>query len=210
MARRRSNRKGRGQKVCDIVVDGETEIWYLQMLRKVEGMKHLQIRPELPKKKKLRETFDYVCEISRDYDHVIWIADFDTIITEGKASKGGLKGMMQVIEQYISKIKESPNIKLIFNTPCLEQWFLIHFEFSTKYHQNCNSVIQHLKKNYLYDYEKSERFFKKTHQDIYSRLKPNLKNAITNSKRLGNVDCYKPESTKAEMYKLFEFLGITD
>ena len=66
------------------VVDGETEIWYLNMLKRNE--KHLQIaiRPELAQKKSLQEQFNQVCLLSEDYPTVFWVVDIDTYIRENR------------------------------------------------------------------------------------------------------------------------------
>jgi hypothetical protein len=49
--RSRSKIKGTGRKTFAIVVDGETERWYLQMLHRNEKIKGISIQPELPTKK---------------------------------------------------------------------------------------------------------------------------------------------------------------
>ena len=56
------------------VVDGQTEIWYLQMFRKNEqkdkGIK-INIKPEIPQKKKLEDQFATVCkQANSEYDRV--------------------------------------------------------------------------------------------------------------------------------------------
>jgi hypothetical protein len=196
-------------KVYAIVVDGKTEIWYLELLRQVEQLHNVQIKPELPKKKKLKEIYAFVLDLTNDYDKVIWILDLDTIIKEGKESKKGLKEMMGIIGKY-KKTIEKKQALLIVNTPCLEEWFLMHFEYSGKYYPDCSSVERHLKEKYIPDYEKTQKMYKKKNNDIYSRLKPNLKTGLENAKKLGEFDLTNPEKAKTEMYKLFDFLGIQE
>jgi len=74
------------------------------------------------------------------------------------------------------------NVNVIVNNPCLEYWFLLHFDPSGKTYRNCDEVTVKLKRH-LRDYEKSERYFKKKDNDIYIRLKPYLRNAIITRKR---------------------------
>ena len=38
-----------------VVVDGETEIWYLQMLKRNERDIRVSIKPEIPNKKRINE-----------------------------------------------------------------------------------------------------------------------------------------------------------
>lgn len=40
-----------------IVVDGETEKWYLDLMKEKESLRHLRIDPELCKKRTLKEQF---------------------------------------------------------------------------------------------------------------------------------------------------------
>lgn len=51
-------------------------------------------------------------------------------------------------------------IYVIVNNPCLEYWFLLHFENSGRTYKNCGDVTTKLKR-YLPGYDKSARYFKK-------------------------------------------------
>lgn len=203
----RSNfRKGRGKKVYSIVVDGKTEAWYLQMLKKNERLQSIKIKPDLPKKKRFSELFDYVSEQAKYYDKVIWIIDLDTIVAEAKQKKD-LKETMQKVAQDISQLEEN-GVIVIVNNPCLEEWLLLHFDDSAKYYHRCEDaerVLRH--KDYLVNYQKTEHYYKSSN-DIYSKLKDRLHNAILRGKKLGNFDENQAEKAIAEMYKLFDFLNI--
>lgn len=61
MARRRK-RKIQGGKTYAFVVDGQTEVWYLQMLKRNERELKIDIKPELPNKKSLEEQYRLVEE----------------------------------------------------------------------------------------------------------------------------------------------------
>ena len=49
-----------------IVVDGETEVRYFQMLKRNERSINVNIEPKIPLKKKLFEQFETVIELSED------------------------------------------------------------------------------------------------------------------------------------------------
>src|SRR5690606_5483257 len=100
--KRRKDRptKGTGNKTVSIIVDGQTEQWYFQMLRDTEELGQLTIRPELPSKKTLAHQFDLVCTNAKEYDHVIWLIDADTIIKEIRESNEVSK--IQEIKGYFS------------------------------------------------------------------------------------------------------------
>lgn len=212
MSRRKSNRKRLKQKkVYSIIVDGECEQWYLQLMKKHENLRDIRIVPELPSRKRLKDLYNLVKEkINENYDKVIWILDFDTIITESQMTPKGKKSKIQEFKKYISKLKKYKNLfVLVVNTPCLEFWYLLHFKKTNKFYRECKEVIKEPKKEGIFsDYEKSEKFYKRYSGDIYKKLKPYLPSAIKNAKELGEFEFDNIESAKAEMYKIFEILGI--
>lgn len=108
-------------------------------------------------------------------------------------------------KQIISAIKlaKDNNIIPIVSTPCVELWFLLHYEYTTAM-INSEDVIERLKKHYP-KYEKN--------CNIYPDIKDKIKEAITNSKRL---EIYHQKNNKilqtveanpyTEMYKIVEEL----
>jgi len=206
--RRKTKRKGK--KTYSIIVDGQTEVWYFQMLKKHEKLLRIDIKPELPKKKKLSEQFESVIQNSNSYDKLIWILDFDTIIKESAETKKGEKPAIQLLKEYATKLKEYDNIDILINTPCLEFWLLLHFEDTSKYYSKCESTERKLKITHLKDYEKTEKYFKKRDNDIYIKLKQHQIKAKRNALKLGNFNFKNPQSGKAEIYKVLEILGIKE
>ncbi|WP_343330001.1 RloB family protein [Polaribacter staleyi] len=203
------NHHRKGKKTYSIIVDGKTEVWYLQMLKKNEDIPRIDIKPELPKKKKFSEQFASVIENSKIYDEVIWLIDFDTILKESKEAKKGSKTALQEFNEYKIKINKSfHNVQLFINAPCLELWLLLHFESIGKFFSNCNDAEKRLKQLHIKDYEKSEKFYKKRNNDIYKLLFDKKKNAISNAKKLGDFNIDNPNKSISEMYKLFEKFGI--
>jgi hypothetical protein len=212
MARKTKRSKKKSlRKVYSIIVDGKCEQWYFQLMRKHENLSNIKIVPELPTKKKLKNLFNIVQEkIMEGYDKIIWLIDFDTLIKEERETPRGEKGKIQELKEYLSKLKQFKNIYVLVNSPCLEIWYLLHFEKSSKIYINCGSVITKLKRiEDLKDYKKSEDYYKKENSDIYKKLKPYLNNAIENAKFLGNFDFKNVYAAKAEMYKIFELLKIS-
>jgi hypothetical protein len=186
-----------------LVVDGECEIWYLQMLKRVERSLVVNISPELPQKKSISDQFEVVKQLSEDYTKVFWVVDLDTIISQSNQAKGKTP-KQYFIEARQQILRSYKNVKIIVNNPCLEFWFLLHFEVTSKYFDNCAKAAQQLKKN-LGDYEKTEKFFiKDKGNDIYSKLKPQLSFALANSKKLAAFDPDNVSIGLAEMHLFFE------
>ena len=187
-----------------IVVDGDCEVWYLQMLKRNERSINVNIEPKIPQRKKLAEQFDNVIKLSEDYKKVFWIIDFDVIASETKSAKAQSKTATQSFLEYKKTIKgKYNNVVIIVNNPCLEFWLLLHFETTSKYFDTCEKAEKQLKK-YLKDYEKSQKYYTKQDNDIYLRLKSKLANALKNSKALKLFDTANPNKAMSEMQLFFE------
>ncbi|MCW3463167.1 RloB family protein [Chitinophaga nivalis] len=200
MARSTEKRKGSGRQTFAILVDGETEKWYLEQLRNTENPAGITIKPDLPRKTKLEDQYLTVKDNADIYDLSIWIIDLDVVIRENKVSQ---------LITYLAAVKGNKKIQILINTPCLEYWFLQHVNDCGKYFADCHAVMRELKKHApLQEYSKSARYFIQTQPDIYQRLKPYLNNGISNARKRGAFDPVHPQKGKAEIYKLFEIPGL--
>lgn len=192
--------KFRSKPSLAIVVDGDTEIWYLEMLKRNERNLRVTIKPEIPNKKSIEEQFNLVKKLSKsEYTKVFWIVDLDTVIKESKESKAGRESPLQAFNKYRNHLKEKyTNVITIVNNPCLEFWLLLHFEKTAKPFENCINAEKQLKKH-LKDYEKTQKYYTKQGGDIYLKLKPNLKLALENASSLGLFNNEEPMKTISEM-----------
>ncbi len=153
MVRKRIKNPKRGKDTYALVVDGQTEAWYFQMMKRNEPLLQVNIEPKIPQKKKLSDQYNKVCELAEDYTKVFWIIDLDVLIAES--------GIHQLIDLLSGLKKEKyKNVITIFNNPCLEFWFLLHFEQTTKYFPRCSDAEKQLKKH-LVDYKKKTEIFHK-------------------------------------------------
>jgi len=186
------------------VVDGETEIWYLQMLKRNERHLKVNIEPKLPQRKSIVEQYSLVKSLSsQEYTKVFWIVDFDSIISESRVSGIGKRSSVQIFSELREDlIRNQKNVVVIINNPCLEFWFLLHFKKTSRFYENCVSVEAELKK-YLVGYEKNKRFFTKEGNDIYLKLRPYLDMAILNSRSLGYYDFREYKNSISDMHLLF-------
>lgn len=193
-----------------LVVDGDTEVWYFQMLKRNERTLAVNIEPKIPQKKSVLEQYELVKSLSEDYKTVFWIIDFDTIVKETREAKRGKETPLQVFLKYRKVLKkEYENVTIIVNNPCLEFWILLHFEKTSKYFIDCASAEKQLKK-YLKDYEKTRKYYTKQENDIYLRLKPNMKTAISNASNLGLFDEYDSEKAICEMNLFYKNDGFNN
>jgi hypothetical protein len=192
-----------------LVVDGECEYWYFNMLKRNEKTIAVDLRPEIPTKKKLEEQYNKVLELSKDYDKVFWIIDLDVINNETRLAKTGARTALQKMRQYHYDLntKHSNKVTVIINNPCLEYWLLLHFEPTTKYFNNCEDATRQLSRH-LNNYQKTQGYFTKQDNDIYLKLRHLLNRASENAQKLGDFDFDNPYSGMTQMHLLFEELGI--
>lgn len=108
----------------------------------------------------------------------------------------------KVIDNAI-KLANKNNIKIITSSPCIELWFLLHYEYSTASMSN-DEVIKKLK-NYYPKYKKNI--------NIYLDIKDKMDIAINNAKKLeryqkdNNVKIGTVEANPStEIYKVIEYL----
>lgn len=189
------------------VVDGETEVWYLQMLKRNEPNIRISIKPEIANKKSIEEQYNSVCDLSsKEFTKVFWIIDLDTVIKEANEAPKGKKSPLKVFAEYRTKLaNDFKNVVVVVNNPCLEFWFLLHFEKTSKYFNACSCVETQLRTHIeMKNYAKTKDFFTKQGDDIYLKLKPKLKEtAIKNSIALGYFDSQNPTNAMCEMHLLF-------
>ncbi len=195
--------KFQSKKQIAIIVDGECEFWYFEMMKRNESALNVTLKPKLPQKKKLVEQYNEVKQSAKHFDNVFWVIDFDKIIEEDKAKSKGQKSPIQEFKEYQVKLTRIDNVKIIINNPCLEFWFLLHFEKTGRFFNSCEGASKQLKKH-LKDYEKSQKYFTKKDNDIYIKLISKQKNAISHSKLLGSFDIDTPNSAISEMFEFFE------
>jgi len=204
---RKSKKTGlKGSKTFAFVVDGDTEVWYLQMLKRNERELNINIEPKLPSKKSITEQYKMVSELAEFYTKVFWVVDYDVINKETRESRKGTETSEQLFIRLKEKVLKKGNVIVIVNNPCIEFWFLLHFEKTAKLFTDCNSAEKQLKKH-LKDYEKTRKYFTKQDNDIYLKLKGNIKTALENSK---NLKFNKENTNKAicEMNLFFNILEI--
>ena len=190
-----------------VVVDGETEYWYLQMLKRNEPNIPFNIKPQILQKKNIDQQYKLVIELSEEeYDKVFWIVDLDVLLKEER-EKNNSTSSLQKFLNYYKNLSKQKKIVVIVNNPCLEYWFLLHFQMTDKVFTACTNaekqVSQHLK-----GYEKTEKFFKKSNNDIYKQLKPHLQKAINNATALGSFDTHNHSEAMCEMPLLFQALQL--
>ena len=204
----RRGEKRQTQQAFAVVVDGETEYWYLEMLKRNEPNILFDITPKILQKKNIKQQYKLVTELSEgEYDKVFWIVDLDVLLKEEREKRNSTSPLQQFLNYYKSLSKQK-KIVVIVNNPCLEYWFLLHFQKTNKVFTACTDAEKQVSQH-LEGYEKTEKFFKKDN-DIYKQLKPYLQTAKENATALGSFDTYNHSKAMCEMPLLFQELKLKE
>jgi len=203
----RKGRKIQTKQAFAVVVDGETEKWYLEMLKQNEPDVLFNITPKILQKKNINQQYELVTDLSEEeYDKVFWIVDLDVLLKEEREKKGNTSSLQQFLN-YWQQLSKQNKVVVIVNNPCLEYWFLLHFQMTNKVFTACTNAEKEVSQK-LKGYEKTEKFFKKSNNDIYKQLKPHLQKAINNATALGSFDTHNHSEAMCEMPLLFQALQI--
>ena len=182
------------------IVDGECEQWYLNMIKRNEQV-NFKITPEIPQHKSIKDQYESVQDyLNQDYERVFWIIDFDTIIKEEREAKKG-HSPMQEFQSYYRLAMAEEKVVVIMNVPCLEFWYLLHYKKTNKFFDSYEKLLPDLKKC-LPDYEKTSKYYTKQNDDIYLKLKPLLKKAISNASTLKEFDLENPLVGVSHMHRV--------
>jgi len=199
-----------------VVVDGKDEKWYFEKVKAhypCNALRFIKIKPELPRKKKVQELFDFAHQkLDEEYTFVILLFDMDVPLkdnTEFNKFKElyekylGVKGKTLVGRQRI-KYAWMEKLLVIINNPCLEFWYLLHFGRTSKYYADYENLRSDLRKiPEMSQYEKSEAYYNH-YPDIYVRLDRNngLANARINASPF-NIERSREEGC-SEMSQVFD------
>ena len=202
----RRGKKIQTKQAFAVVVDGGTEYWYMQMLIHNEPKIPFNIKPQVPKKN-IDQQYKLVTELSEEeYDKVFWIVDLDVLLKEEREKKSNPSSLQKFLAYY-KRLSKNQKVVVIVNNPCLEYWFLLHYKKTDKVFAACTDaekqVSQHLK-----GYEKTEKFFKKSNNDIYKQLKPYLETAISHATALGSFSTQEYKRAICEMPLLLELVYV--
>lgn len=108
----------------------------------------------------------------------------------------------KIIKEAI-ELANNNNIKIITFAPCVELWFLLHYEYTTAYMRS-TEVIGRLKKFYP-KYEKNVNIYPDIIENVdkaIERAKKLEKYQLENNRQIGTVEA----NPNTEIYKIIEYL----
>ena len=161
----------KGKSVLIVCEDSKSSCFYFDKFRKKLRLSTVQVEicgkecGSAPisvvdcaiEKKKLVE----ISSIRDEYDIIFCVIDVDTHTT--------LKAAM---DKAIAN-----DLKIILSNPCIEYWYILHFEKTGKAFHTSKSVEAYLKKNHIKGYSKGS-------DKIFDVIYPSTARAIRNSKAI--------------------------
>lgn len=209
---RRKNRKDAHPVGYVLIADGDTEQWYVELVKDYYGLK-VKIQPELSCGS-ITDQYELVKEsIAKGYEHVFWMIDFDCVLKENKETKSAnsvLQSFKSCYQKAKSRKEWEDKLTIIVNNPCLEYWFYLHKNpHSTKYFGTYKELLPELRKfkiddNLFGKYNKSKNDFKSC-PNLFEKLLPYMQKIDHKLLKSFDIEACQQESV-SEMPKLFETL----
>lgn len=189
---RRVETKVTRRPIPTIIGAGITEQWYFTHLKLIFDYR-IKVRPRFFGNETADGMAKKIAEVIAEGGIAICVYDAD-VSTWNEVERGKL-------ERLRTKYAKSKRVILCDSMPAVEYWFLLHYENTNRYFGTSGAVIQELKQ-FLPDYDKSEKFLRnrKWVTDMCSDGK--LDQAIVRAKQFG----YESESY-SRMDKVFDVIN---
>lgn len=169
-------------------MDGQTEQFYLQHLKKLKGYKY-KVYPSLFDDISIDIVENKIDELlSGGCDLIVYFTDYDVIVNQDKYID---------FKELARKYENVTEVIICESMPSIEFWFLIHYKKTTKEFRNADEVCRDLK-NYIPAFSKSKNFLKSAKWveqlcgDGKLELACNNAKEILKEKKKGNVGTHFP------------------
>ena len=204
----RPTRQRKLNSTIAVIADGQTEKWYLERVKvhyPSDALKSTKIEPQLPQKKQITELVELAkAKVKEGYPKVILLVDFDEVLSNAEEFREFQYFYQEYHKENHDKWMNS--LLLIVNNPCLEYWYLLHFNSTNKFYNSYNELVIDLRKK-MPDYNKSEKYYC-GNPDIFTRLgdTEGLTLARDNAKPFLPFDIQTcRERGVSEMSKIFDY-----
>ena len=171
--RRQKNRELRHGTTL-IVAEGDTEFYYFKNLREIYGYK-CSVKPRFSGINSIKDFRKIITEYCREPISIVVLIDMDVISRDRQVKKDW--------DDLKNDCKKYKNVLFSESKPCLEYWFLLHYE-DTCGGFHSSEVIGKLKK-YIKNYQKTGKFLenRKWVKEMSVHSKGGLKEAKKRAKR---------------------------
>jgi len=165
---RSSHMKKDVKKPILIIGEGETEQTYF---KEIGSSFKIKVDPDLPSKPDYENIFKRAeAKFDSDiYSHVFCLIDLDYIHRNKKIGE-----YCETKDKILNKLKKK-NLTVIESCPCIEYWFLLHYEYTFSSAYDCSEIENKLKRH-IPDYRKNM-------QGIHKQLRGVEPKALEHSKK---------------------------
>lgn len=180
MRKKRTKKETPFKRVILIYCDGITEKYYLHSLKadKYHWLT-IEIKPGLGASDNFETVFNEIEQLLAtddvgQYQRIFYLKDMDTVFNQGKILK------FQALVDKLKRKKHAKNrLYVIGSRPCIEFWFLLHYDGNDRLLNNYEEAKKELCR-YLNDYSKEKKYS----EAIYNKLQERIDEAIVRSKAI--------------------------
>ncbi len=182
--------------------EGETEKVYLTCLKKDRYKNvHIELKPQISNadfEKTFKDIRHHLAERAKtNYKYIFYVLDMDVIYSNNRINK--YKNQKKSVES-LEQAKE--RLAIIESRPCIEFWFLLHFQNTDKCFVNCDEIIVELCKH-IPEYCKNQNYI----ASLYKELKDKLETARQNSEVICKKERVDNEDySYTQMHQLIKIL----
>lgn len=192
MARKNKGTKEQ-KKAIYIVGEGITEQYYFQHLKRLKGFTCI-VKPSLFGNTNIFEIEKKIPALLNEDADIICVFDADV----SKRNKVENERLASLKKRYAA----NDRIVICDSLQCIEYWFILHYEDICPAHHNGDETVRRLKR-YMADYDKSERYLKKSQWVENMSEGENLSNACQRAKK------HEDGLSYTKLYKAIERLYET-
>jgi hypothetical protein len=131
-----------------ILGEGLTEQYYFKHLKRIKGL-HCTVEPRLQRNTSISSFEKNIEELTKSDIHVICV--FDADVAENNPEE------KRRLNEFRTKFRNNNSVTLCDSLPCLEYWFLLHFQNRKSVGCQSDAVIRSLRKH-LRKYEKTKKY----------------------------------------------------
>ena len=176
---------GRGNISAAIIVDGETEKIYFRQMSKDERCRLKPVKKDGDVESQMSQVDSL---LNQGYPAVYWLIDYDDIARDNRECPDINRKQLTKLKAAIGKYTGEHRVKILFNSPCLEYWLLLHHAPDNRraYEQYEGELETALQKP-MPGYAKTKKYYEAA-PGIYRKLRPQLPTAVAAARSLHGFD----------------------
>lgn len=134
--------------------------------------------------------------------------DYDDIARDNRENPVAANKKLTKLKQCLVEAAKEPWLHILFNSPCLEYWLLLHYEpHNRRAYDGYEGDLKTALRTHLPDYEKSRKYYE-AGIDLYSKLRPRLATAMQSAATIQFDPTAGTCAPAAELHRLLTALRV--